>query len=207
MKVLMINGSPHKQGCTFTALQEVATALQKHEIQYEIMWLGVEPIAGCIGCGFCRKTGQCFRNDAVNKLIECLEDFDGFVFGSPVHYAAASGALTSFLDRLFFAAGAKFAGKPGLSVVSARRAGTTAALDQVNKYMIINNMPLVPSQYWPMVHGTNPDEVKSDAEGMQIMRQAGNNLAWLLKCIAAGQQAGIERKVETPRISTNFIRL
>lgn len=206
LRVLLFNGSPHPRGCTFTALSEIAAALAAEEVETEIFQLGNRPIAGCIGCGACRDSGHCFRQDAVNEIIDRIDEFDGFVFGSPVHYAAASGAATSFFDRLFYAAGRKFAGKPGACAVSCRRAGSTAALEQLNKYMIISNMPLVPSQYWPMVHGNRPEEVRQDLEGLQIMRQLGFNMAWLLKCLEAGRNAGIRRRVETPRIATNFIR-
>ena len=160
MKVLLLNGSPREKGCTFTALSEVASELEKNDIQTEIYWLGNKPIADCIACGSCRNTGKCFMNDSVNAFVGKAEQFDGFIFGSPVHFASASGSITSFLDRVFYSNGKPFATKPGAAVVSCRRAGSTAALDQLNKYFPINNMPQVPSQYWCMVHGNNPDEVK-----------------------------------------------
>jgi multimeric flavodoxin WrbA len=206
MKVLLLNGSPHKAGCTFTALSEVASALEKNGVKTEIFWLGTEPISGCLGCGICRSTGQCVLNDAVNAAAEKASEFDGFVFGSPVHYAAASGFITPFLDRLFYSAGKRFAGKPGAAVVSCRRAGSTAALEQLNKYFTICNMPIAPSQYWNMVHGNSPDEVRKDLEGMQTMRTLGQNLAWLVKCIAAGKAAGVELPTYEARVATNFIR-
>lgn len=206
MKVLLVNGSPHKRGCTFTALSEVASALDKSGVQAEIFWLGVEPISGCRGCGACRSSGRCVLSDSVNAVGERVSEFDGFVFGSPVHYAAASGFITSFLDRLFYSAGRRFAGKPGAAVVSCRRAGSTAALEQLNKYFTICNMPVAPSQYWNMVHGNTPDEVRKDLEGMQIMRTLGQNMAWLLKCIAAGKAAGIALPTYEARVATNFIR-
>jgi multimeric flavodoxin WrbA len=206
MKVLLVNGSPHKKGCTYTALSEVASALEKDGVAAEIFWLGIDPVAGCRGCGSCRSTGRCILNDSVNATAEKVSEFDGFVFGSPVHYAAASGFITPFLDRLFYSAGKRFAGKPGAAVVSCRRAGSTAALEQLNKYFTICNMPVAPSQYWNMVHGNNPDEVRKDLEGMQTMRTLGQNMAWLLKCIAAGKAAGVDLPAYEARVATNFIR-
>ncbi|MDR2814925.1 MAG: flavodoxin family protein [Prevotellaceae bacterium] len=206
MKVLLVNGSPHKTGCTFTALSEVASALEKNGVKTEILWLGSEPVSGCLGCGICRSTGLCVLNDSVNAVAEKVSEFDGFVFGSPVHYAAASGFITPFLDRLFYSAGKRFACKPGAAVVSCRRAGSTAALEQLNKYFTICNMPVAPSQYWNMVHGNSPDEVRKDLEGMQTMRTLGQNMAWLLKCIAAGKAAGVDLPAYEARVATNFIR-
>lgn len=206
MKVLLVNGSGHQKGCTYTALEEVANTLTKNGIDTEIIWLGVEPVAGCIGCGACKQTGKCFRNDGVNDFVEKAKDADGFVFGSPVHYAAASGSITSFLDRVFYGKGKIFWGKPGAVVVSCRRGGATAAFDQLNKYFTINCMPIVSSQYWNMVHGNNPEEVKQDLEGLQTMRTLGNNMAWLLKCIDRGKKDGIAFPEREPGIFTNYIR-
>lgn len=206
MKVILVNGSPKEKGCTYTALCEVAGALEKNGIGTEIFWVGAKPIAGCIGCGACSKSGKCFVDDCVNVFVEKAKTADGFVFGSPVHYAAASGALTSFLDRAFYGKGAVFAGKPGAAVVSCRRGGASAAFDQLNKYFTINSMPVVSSQYWNQVHGNTPEEVQKDAEGMQTMRTLGNNMAWLLKCIEAGAAAGITFPEREPAVRTNFIR-
>jgi multimeric flavodoxin WrbA len=209
MKVLLINGSPHAKGCTYTALKEVAGALEKEGIETEIFHVGVKPISGCIGCGYCKKSGlnRCvFDEDSVNTAIDKAAEADGFIFGSPVHYAAASGAVTSFLDRCFYAASSVFAYKPGACVVSCRRGGATAAFDQLNKYFMISNMPVVSSKYWNMVHGNTPEEVAQDLEGLQIMRTLGRNMAWLLKSIEAGKNAGIPMPAEEKRISTNFIR-
>lgn len=207
MKVILVNGSPHKEGCTFTALSEVAQSLKKNGVETEIMWLGVEALAGCIGCGACAKTGEgCFRKDIVNEFLAKAADADGYIFGTPVHYAAASGALTSFMDRAFYAGGAKMAGKPAATVVSCRRGGASAAFDQINKYYTINNMPVVSSQYWNQVHGSNAKEVVQDEEGMQTMRTLGNNMAWLLKCIEAGKEKGITFPEREPVIRTNYIR-
>ena len=205
MKVLMINGSPNKTGCTYTALKEVESELLKVGIETEIVNIGTEPVRGCTACGGCTD-GRCvFDDDCVNRVLELAETADGFIFGSPVHYASACGSITSFLDRFFYA-GSCLAYKPGAAVVSCRRAGSTAALDQLNKYITIRNMPLVSSQYWNMVHGNTPDEVRQDLEGMQIMRTLGKNMAWLLKCIEAGKKAGIALPEKEPPAYTNFIR-
>ena len=205
MKVLLINGSPKEKGCTYTALCEVAKELEKENIETEIFHIGNKPVRGCSGCGSCSKTNKCIFDDVVNIALEKAKDADGFVFGSPVHYAGASGLITSFLDRLFYA-GDCFQYKPGAAIVSCRRGGATAALDQLNKYFTISNMPVVSSQYWNMVHGNTPEEVKQDLEGMQTMRTLGKNMAWLLKSIQAGKAAGIELPEKEKRAVTNFIR-
>ncbi|WP_455538732.1 flavodoxin family protein [Terrisporobacter sp.] len=205
MKVLLVNGSPHSKGCTYTALEEVAKTLEQNGIETEIFQLGNKGINGCIGCSSCKKTGKCFMNDKVNAFAEKAKEADGFVFGSPVHYASASGELTSFLDRLFYSASEHLQFKPAASIASARRAGTTATLDQINKYATINNMPLVSSQYWNMVHGYTPEDVKRDLEGMQTMRLLGNNMAWLIKCIELGKSNNINRPELEERIFTNFM--
>lgn len=206
MKVLLLNGSPKANGCTYTALCEVAGALEKNGIETEIVQVGTAPIAGCIGCGACTRTGKCFMEDGVNEFVEKAKHADGFVFGSPVHYAAASGAVTSFLDRAFYGKSAAFAGKPGAAIVSCRRGGAASAFDQLNKYFTISNMPIVSSQYWNQVHGNTPEQVRCDEEGMQTMRTLGNNMAWLLKCIEAGKEAGITFPEREPALKTNFIR-
>lgn len=206
MKVILVNGSPKEHGCTYTALCEVADTLEKNGIETEVLWVGSKPIAGCLGCGACIATGKCFLDDGVNAFVEKAKQADGFVFGSPVHYAAASGALTSFLDRAFYGKSAAFAGKPGAAVVSCRRGGASAAFDQLNKYFTISGMPIVSSQYWNQVHGNTPEEVKKDEEGMQTMRTLGNNMAWLLNCIDAGKKAGIAFPEREPAVKTNFIR-
>jgi len=209
MKVLLVNGSPHKNGCTNVALEEIAKTLSEEGIESEIYHIGNKPISGCMGCYACRKTGKCVLNDGVNEFVEKAKDFDGFVFGSPVHYASAGGIITSFLDRVFFsAAGRKdvFLHKPAAAVVSARRAGTTAALDQLNKYFMITQMPIISGRYWNMVHGAAPEEVKQDLEGLQNMRILARNMAWHLKCCAAAKKAGIPKPKEEKTIFTNFIR-
>lgn len=206
MKVILVNGSPHKEGCTYTALKEVETALNKNGVETEIFWLGTKSVAGCIGCGSCLKTGRCFVDDKVNEFLEKVPKTDGFVFGSPVHFAASSGMLSSFMDRAFYGRKKLFSNKLGTAVVSCRRGGATAALDEINKYFTISNMPIVSSQYWNMVHGNKPEEVIKDEEGMQTMRTLGNNMAWLLKSIEAGKKAGVELPKNEDIISTNFIR-
>lgn len=206
MKVLLVNGSPRKEGCTHTALCEIVGVLKENGIEAEEFWLGTEPLAGCIGCQACSKTGRCFRRDKVNLFLDLAESADGFLFGSPVHYAAASGSITSFLDRVFFAGNGLLAGKPGAAIFSCRRGGSSAAFDQLNKYMTINGMPIVSSQYWNSVHGSCPEEVKRDLEGMQTMRTLGRNLSWLLRCIEAGKKDGVFFPEREPVLRTNFIR-
>lgn len=208
MKVLLINGSPKSKGCTYTALREVEKELQSENIETEIYHVGTNPISGCTGCGGCHKTNshKCVvYDDTVNIALEKAKGVDAFVFGSPVHYAAASGQITSFLDRFFYA-GQGFEYKPGASIVSCRRSGSTAAFEQLNKYFTISNMPIVSSQYWNAVHGNTPNEVKQDLEGMQTMRTLGKNMAWLLKSLQAGKAAGIKLPEKEPRAVTNFIR-
>ena len=206
MKVLLINGSAHQKGCTYTALKEVAGILEQEEIETEFLWIGAKPVAGCIGCGSCRSTGRCFVDDQVNQVVERLEELDGFVIGSPVYYAGPSGQLTAFLDRLFYAGGGRFRGKLGAAVVSCRRGGAATAFDRLNKYFTINSMPVVSSQYWNQVHGNTPEEVRQDLEGLQIMRTLGRNMAWLLKCIDLGRANGIQLPPQEERVATNFIR-
>lgn len=207
MKVILINGSPKAKGCTYTALCEIATELEKQDIKTEIFQLGKDPIRGCTACGGCYASERCiFNDDIVNEGIEKVNEADGIIVGSPVHYASASGAVTSFLDRLFYASGSSLAYKPGAAIVSCRRGGATAAFEQLNKYFTISNMPVVASQYWNMVHGNTPDEVRQDLEGMQVMRVLGRNMAWLLKSIQAGREAGIKLPEQEERARTNFIR-
>lgn len=206
MKVLLINGSPNQKGCTNRALEEVTSTLNKEGVETELVWIGKQPIAGCIACRTCKKTNRCvFNNDLVNKLIERLDEFDGIIVGSPVYYSGPSGQICAFLDRLFFAGG-DFSGKVGAAVVSCRRGGATASFDRLNKYFTISNMVQVSSQYWNMVHGNTPEEVEQDLEGLQTMRTLGQNVAWLLKCIEAGKEKGIEKPKYETFSKTNFIR-
>ena len=207
MKVLLFNGSPNAHGCTYTALKEVAATLEAEGIETEIIQLGTAPIGGCLGCSFCRMGDhQCVQKDIVNEVLPKAAQADGFIFGSPVHFAGASGALTSFMDRLFYAGGGMFRLKPAAAVVSARRGGTTATFDQINKYFTIREMPVVSSHYWNMVHGNTPEEVLQDEEGLQTMRVLGRNMAYLLRCMAMANAAGIPLPKEEPRAVTNFIR-
>lgn len=206
MKVLLINGGPHKSGVTAEALSEIAITLEKEGIENEIFWLGNDPVASCIGCGVCKKTGKCFRDDAVNRINERLAEFDGFVFGSPVHYAACSGALSSFMDRLFMSSSSKMYMKPAAAVVCCRRGGASAAFDEINKYFTINCMPVVSSQYWNQVHGSNAEQARQDEEGMQTMRTLAINMAYMLKCMEAGRKAGVEIPAPPAVVRTNFIR-
>ncbi len=204
MKVLLVNGSPNKEGCTFTALTEVAGALQKNGIETEIFHIGRKPVHGCIACGRCDEIGRCtFDDDVCNELAARMAAADGIVIGSPVYYSGPNGALCAVLDRVFFSSSRKFAHKPAAAVVSCRRAGSTAAFERLNQYFTISQMPVVPSQYWNMVHGFKPEDVRKDLEGMQIMRTLGNNMAWMLKSIREGKQTPPERE---PWVMTNFIR-
>ncbi len=209
MKVLLINGSPKEKGCTYTALTEVAAALTDCGIETEIVSVGAKPIQGCIGCGGCAAAGnnRCvFTNDSVNTVIEKTETADAFVVGTPVHYAAASGAITSLMDRVCYAGGKYLQFKPAACIASCRRGGASATYDQINKYFGILNMPIVSSNYWNMVHGNTPDEVRRDEEGMQTMRQLGRNMAWILKCIEAGKENGVAMPKTEAKIKTNYIR-
>lgn len=206
MKVLLINGSPHEFGCTYTALKEIEKTLNKELIDTEILWIGNKPIAGCIACMTCKRIHKCiFNEDKVNKVIEDLPNIDGIIVGSPVYYAGPSGQLCAFLDRLFYA-GSGFEGKLGAAIVSCRRGGAATAFDRLNKYFTINSMPVVSSQYWNMVHGFTPDDVKQDLEGLQTMRTLAKNMARLLKCIEAGKEKGIEKPVLEQQVKTNFVR-
>ena len=205
MKVLLINGSQHEKGCTYTALSEVAKALNANGVETEIYQLGQKQISGCKGCWACKKLKKCVIDDGVNEFVEKAAEFDGYVFGSPVYYASASGALVSFMDRVFYSGGKNLAYKPAAAVVSCRRAGASTTFDVINKYFTINNMQIVGSNYWNEVHGNTAEEVLQDEEGLQTMRMLGNNMAWLLKCIELGKEAGLAPERER-KIMTNFIR-
>ena len=210
MKVLLVNGSPHKEGCTYTALAEVGNALNQSGIDTDVFWIGNKPLSGCIACKSCIQKNCCVFDDAVNDFLELAGDYDGFIFGTPVHWAGASGAITSFLDRVFYAdlngGGNRFLLKPAAVVMSARRAGTTATWDQVNKYFGLMQMPIITSRYWNMVHGAKPEDVQQDAEGLQTLRVLGRNMAWFLKCKEAGENAGIQLPEQEPMTFPNFIR-
>ena len=206
MHVLLINGSPHEKGCTYTALSLVAGELNAAGITTEILNVGTKPVGGCIGCGGCAKGNGCVFGGVVNEAIEKARTADAFVFGTPVHYASASGNMTSFLDRLAYAGGSADGGGLIGQILAARRAGTTSALDQLVKYPEFFHMPLVSGSYWPMVHGSNPEQVLQDEEGCAVMKELGRNMAWLLQCIEAGKAAGISHPENPRRPMTNFIR-
>ncbi|MDO5823801.1 flavodoxin family protein [Methanobrevibacter sp.] len=211
MKVLLVNGSPHKEGCTYTALSEVAKTLNDYDIETEIFWIKTKPITGCIACLKCGELGQCaFDGDVVNEFVKKAYDADAFVFGSPVYYASANGSMVSFLDRAFYSnshgKGAEaFKHKPGAVICSARRGGTTATYDQLIKYLGISQMPVISSFYWNMVHGNTPEEVLQDEEGLGTMRQLAHNMAFFLQCLEAGAREGLA-VMEEPKPRTNFIR-
>lgn len=204
-KVLLINGSPHEFGCTYTALKEMADVFDRLHVEHEILYLGKKPIADCIDCEKCSETGRCVFSDKVNDVLDKLDEYDAIVAGSPVYYAGPSGLLCSFLDRLFYAGGSRMAGKLAASVVSCRRGGASAAFDRLNKYFAMNNMHIVGSQYWNQVHGFIPEEVRKDGEGLQTMRTLAQNMAWLLQSIEAGRQAGVEAPQYEKHVYTHFI--
>ncbi len=206
-KVLLINGSLHHKGCTYTALEEIAKTLKACEVESEILWLGTAPIADCIGCYSCMKNGKCVFDDLVNATAARLDEFDGLVVGSPVYYAGPTGAVCSFLDRLFFSIDKKkVAGKAAAAVVSCRRGGATAAFDRLCKYFTISNMNVIGSQYWNQVHGSKPEDVLQDEEGLQTMRTLARNMAYAIHAKEAAVKEGLRAPVfERPRM-TNFIR-
>lgn len=205
MKVLLVNGSSRSNGCTNVALTEVARALNEEGIETEMIFIGNEGLPDCIACGKCRETGRCVFNDAVNEFVEKAKDADGFVFGSPVYYAHPSGRLLSFMDRAFYSGGRYFSFKPAAAVLSARRAGTTASFDVINKYFTICSMPVVSSTYWNHVYGRQPEDVLEDKEGLMTMYNIGKNMAWMLKCIKLGRENGLEHP-DNEKVLTNFIR-
>lgn len=205
MKVLLINGSPNAKGCTYTALEEVSKTLNQEGIETEIIHVGNKDIRGCIACRKCKTNGKCVFNDIVNEVAPKFNECDGIIIGSPVYYASANGTLISFIDRLFYSMSADKTMKVGAAVVSCRRGGNTSTFDELNKYFTISGMPVVSSQYWNMVHGNSPEEVKQDLEGMQTMRTLGKNMAFLMKSIQLGkEQFGLPEKES--HIFTNFIR-
>ena len=206
MKVLLVNGSPRKEGNTYVALRQIADVLESQGVDTEIFWIGNAPVGGCVACNACRTTGMCAVGGTVTEFAEMAKAADGFIFGSPVHYAAMSGNMTAFMDRLFYSSGASFRMKPAAGVLSARRGGTTAAFDQINKYFTISQMPVVSSRYWNMVHGSNAEDVLRDEEGVACMKMLGKNMAYLLKCMEAGREKGIALPEQEPGVRTDFIR-
>ena len=204
MKVLLVNGSPHKDGCTNRALNEVCTTLRENGIESEIVWIGTKT-NGCVVCGGCKETQKCVFDDAANVISEKMAECDGLIIGSPVYYSSPNGALLATLDRLFGFC-PHLAHKPAAAVASARRAGTSATIDAINKYFTIRQMPVVSSTYWNMVHGSAASDVDEDKEGLQTMRNLAQNMAWLIKCIKAGKEAGIDIPTVETSERTNFIR-
>ena len=208
MKVILFNGSTHAHGCTAQALAIVANGLNQQGIQTEVLSIGPNAVHDCIGCGTCRKgSGLCvFQDDCVNTWLEKIKTADGFVFGSPVYYAHPTGALLSAMDRLFYAGGQYLRHKPAAAVFTARRAGTTASMDVLNKHFTINQMPVVASTYWNQVYRDTNGTPTTDTEGCQTMEHLANNMAWLLKCIAAGKQQGITPPTNAKTTFTNFVQ-
>ncbi len=206
MKVLLVNGSPNEKGCTFTALKEVESTLKCGGIETEIFQIGKKAVYPCIECGGCNRDHGCVFEDVLQSFIEKAKTADGFVFGTPVYFAAANGQLVNLMTRAWYCGAVDFAGKPAAAVVSCRRGGASATFDQVNKFFGISGMITVGSQYWNSVHGNTPDEVMQDLEGLQVMRTLGRNMAWIVKCIEAGKAQGITYPEFEPRVSTNFIR-
>lgn len=206
MKVLMLNGSAKPNGNTFAALTEVGKQLNEEGIEYEIFQMGGTPIRDCIGCGQCTDEGCIFTDDDVNKFIEKAKEADGFVFGTPVYYAHPSGRILSFLDRVFYSSGKVFQFKPGAAVTVARRGGSSASFDCLNKYFGIAEMPMPGSSYWNIVYGRNPGEAEQDEEGMQTMKNLAKNMAWMLKCFELGKKNGIALPDTTTAVRTNVIR-
>ena len=202
MKVIMISGSPHKEGSSRLALREMEKVFAAEGIESELIEVGAGPVSGCTACGACKKTGVCVIGDGVNEAIEKLAAADALVVATPVHYASPAGALLAFLDRMFYAGAERFAHKPAAAFACARRAGTTASLDVINKYFTISQMPVVSSTYWSQIYGGAPGDASHDAEGLQTARNLARNMAWLLKCIAAGPEPP---EAETAA-RTNFIR-
>ena len=206
LKVLMLNGSPKANGNTAIALREMENVFKENGIEVENIVIGNQAVRGCIACGSCYEKGKCVFDDVVNEMATKFEAADGLVIASPVYYASANATLIACLDRLFYSSHFDKTMKVGASVACARRGGCSATFDELNKYFTINCMPVVSSQYWNQVHGNTPEEVKQDLEGMQTMRTLGNNMAWLLKCIAAGKAAGVDFPEREPAQKTNFIR-
>ena len=205
MKVLLINGSPHKNGTTYAALSEVAKTLKEEGVDSEIVQVGHLALHGCMGCYTCFKLGKCVIDDEVNEVSKKFEECDGLIVGSPVHYASPAGALISFLDRLFYSSRFDKRTKIGATVVCARRGGCTAAFDVLNKYFSISGMPIVSSTYWNQVHGASAEQTVLDEEGMQCMRNLGRNAAFLIKSLKLGEEKEGLPEVER-RFRTNFIR-
>ena len=202
MKVLLVNGSPHRDGCTNEALTIISEELAKYDIDTEKIWIRNRQVRGCVACEKCLEDGLCnFTDDCTNDIKKALLECDGIIVGSPVYFAGPNGALCAILDRVFYHDLGKFANKPGAGIVSCRRSGSTASFDRLNKYFTIRNMPIVPSQYWNAVHGNTPEEVRQDKEGIQTMRTLARNMAWMLNAFDK-----VEKPEHEKEVRTNFIR-
>ena len=209
MKVLLINGSPRPHGCTYTALKETEKTLNEAGIETEIFHIGAKAIQSCTDCGACAGGKPCVfdkEDEVVAVARKKVNEADGIIVGSPVYFAGPNGNLTAFMNRLFYGGSVNCAGKPAAAIASARRAGTTAAYEQLLKYPGITEMPIVSSCYWNNVHGSKAEDVQQDEEGVRIMRVLGHNMAWLLRCIEAGKAAGVPDPRKEPLAKTNFIR-
>ena len=207
MNVLLVNGSPHEKGCTYTALTEMAAQFQKRGVEAELFWIGNGPARGCIDCKSCWGKGRCvFDDDCVNRLIEKIAACDGLVIGTPVYFGGIAGGLKCVLDRVFYDAKRLFSGKPAAGVVSCRRGGAGSTFDELNKYFTISSMPVASSQYWNSVHGDAPEEVRADLEGMQTLRLTADNMTWLLRSIQAARAAGVEPYEREVRVKTSFYK-
>lgn len=211
MNVALVNGSPHKHGCTDRALQEIQRTLAEEGVDSQIFWIGAKPVGGCMACGGCARSQGCVINDKVNEFLPIAREADAFVFGGPVHFGHAAASLLGFMDRVFYSGSrlegpSIFAHKPAAAVASARRSGTTCSFDDITKFFTISQMPVVSSRYWNNVHGNTAEEVEQDEEGLAVMRQLAHNMAWELRCIEAARAAGVPGPIEEPRPRTNFIR-
>lgn len=205
MNVLLVNGSSRKNGCTNAALKEIERALREESVETDAYWIGNNALPDCVACRKCREAGKCVFHDAVNDFVERAREADGFIFASPVYFAHPSGRLLTFMDRAFYSGSSAFAFKPAAAVLSARRAGTTASFDVINKYFTICSMPVVSSTYWNHVYGAEPEQVVEDKEGLMTMYNLGKNMAWILKCIEFGKQNGLAHP-QNQKVLTNFVR-
>ncbi len=203
MKVLLVNGSPHKEGNTYLALKEVAKEIEKYGVETEIFHIGTGPVQGCIACNKCHELGTCvFSGDVAMKLQRKMQESDGFVFGTPTYYAGPNGTLCAILDRVFYSAGGCFRAKPASAIAVCRRGGATTALERLEKYITIGEMPYISSQYWNIIYGRAPGEVLQDEEGLQTMRALGKNMAYAVKNLPASECP----KLDEQHKQTNFIR-
>lgn len=208
MKVVLVNGSPNANGCTYTGLRIIKERLAEHSVDSEIFQVGKKPIVGCTACRTCKQpghTGRCvFDNDMVNAVGQALREADGIILGSAVHFASATGAATSFFDRLFYSLNTEDKRlKFGACIVSCRRGGSSSTFDQLNKYFTISQMPVVSSCYWNGIHGYTPEDVYADEEGVRILKTLADNMAYLIQC---KRQSNVKLPDELPVVRTNFIR-